>query len=280
MLVTASPSADENSILAALDDLLSSPALADVGVYAETEVWLADLIAVNVPRTDILLETAFQRFQWGERRPSRFDAAAMFWVVDRRDDLRVLREMKRPKDINHSAFVALTARSRRELVLSVFLKPWRIRRVRDLLSIIRTKRPSLLNDLDAAAVTWWDDYFARPRLAPWALWFIVLAPVVATALVTRGSIQPSGRWLTTYVVLLSASVALALTYIFGVSWPRQLWKERWARKAPAWLRLGWAPATAFLLIASSLAPAVWPMSFAIMISGGGDRRLGTHHRGA
>jgi hypothetical protein len=61
---------------------------------------------------------------------------------------------------------------------------------------------------------------------------------------------------------LAAVASVVLVSLYGVQWPRALWRRRWARAAPAWVGFAWAPA---LVVAVLLAAAVPPSTPATVI---------------
>jgi hypothetical protein len=78
---------------------------------------------------------------------------------------------------------------------------------------------------------------------------------------------------------------LAALYVLAIKLPRKFWKERLARRAPLWVRGGWAPGLLVLLVAAahlplgpatvgSLAVAGALLAYWAIITGDPDRRPG------
>ena len=252
----AAPELPEPELLqAALDEVLDPEALNGVSAYAETELWLASLIVANIPRSDPLLDAVFDRLRWSALADGRATAPVIRHAIARQDDRLVLRGLMRGGSPHNKAYLALCSHVQRRTTLGGFFATALARNVQDLLQKIRTQHPSLILDLDPVAVRWWDDYLSRPLAPPWALWFVVIAPVIMTLAVSvRASNHPLD-WLATYIGVLAICVGLVATGLFGIARARRWWKAGPSWNAPAWQRIGWAPALAALLLLSATLPS-------------------------
>jgi hypothetical protein len=262
--LAADAAATPEALQAALAAFLASPMLEDMARHSGAERWLAALITRNTPRTDPLLAPAIAYFGWDATRVGpRSDAGAR--VLARREDLRFLQTSRVVGNVHHGALAALTRKPARWRWVLNRLTFGLGRRVRDFLAVIRTERPGLIASLDADAVAWWDRYLARPRLGPIAI--LATTAALAMTLIAWAAEDPAqlrtGDPLAPLELILASVVTVVLVNLFGVQWPRTLWRERWARIAPAWARYAWAPALATTVIAASLVPASLPATIAL-----------------
>lgn len=249
-LAASGDSSDGEAANEALKAILTSRALDDVGIYARTEKWLASLVNSNTPRSDPWLAPLIARFNWDGVPIDRNDAARQM-ALSRQADLRFLEGLRDGRHPDRSALAALTRPPSGADHWLRLLTPGVPSKVRNLLAVIRIRRPSLLVDTDAQALRWWGEYLTRPALSPLAIWAVLVAPIVLGIVLGRASAL---RGLVVYLLSLVCLACLALTHLYGIVWPRRLWNERWAHGAPLWLRLGWAPSSLLLPIAAALLP--------------------------
>lgn len=257
----ASPAARQ----AALAALLASPLLEDMSRHAEAERWLARLIAANPPRSDALIAPAIAHFGWDVQRVGpRSDVAAA--VLARREDLRFLEAARGIGAPHPGAVRALTRKPTRWTVAVHRLSPALAGHVRSFLAVVRAERPGLMTSLDAGAVAWWDAHLARPRLGPLAIWTLAVLPVLVALGAWKGEGATAGddSPLVFGLATLGAVSATVLFNLYAVQWPRELWRRRWARTAPAWAGLAWAPALlGAVLLAAALPPSA-PATLALL----------------
>lgn len=262
--LAADPSARPEALRAALAAFLASPMLEDMARHTAAERWLAALITRNTPRTDPLIAPAIAHFGWDTTRVGpRSDAGAR--VLARRDDLRFLEASRIIGNPHQGALAALTRKPSRWRWPLNRLTPMLGVRVRDFLAVIRTERPGLIGSLDAGAVAWWDRHLAQPRLGPIAI--LTSTAALALTLLAWAGEDPTqfktGNPLAPLELIAASVLTVVLVNLFGVQWPRTLWKNRWARTAPAWVRYGWAPALVATVLAASLIPASLPATIAL-----------------
>src|SRR5262249_27059989 len=85
-LVGASAEPDRQALDQALEAVLSSPALDEIGIRVDTDRWLVQLIAHNQPRSDPLLDKTIAHFGWSDRVIGRKDADIIRWLLQRQSD--------------------------------------------------------------------------------------------------------------------------------------------------------------------------------------------------
>ena len=244
-----------------LEALLASPALMSVDQHAQTEGWLAGLIGFSQPRTDPLIEPAVAFFHWDEGRVGpKSNVGAK--VVARRDDLKFRASARLAGSPFQPAFHALTRRPRTWGLLANRITPGLDEKVRRLLGIVRTERPGLMSTLEPRAVAWWEAHLSRPRLGPIAIWVVLVLPALLAFNIGEqtGAAHSLTNLAVDYVLALAAVAALVLARLYGIEWPRRIWRERWARDAPAWVWFAWAPALVALVLAAAAIPASLPAS--------------------
>lgn len=267
-LVIGPSPADPAVLDQALDAVLSSPALDDVGIRVETDRWLVQLIARHPSRSDPLLDKAIDRFGWSARAIDRKDAAFIRWLLQRHEDLGFLRRLTAPEHMYRRAFDALRRPPPGRAVLDRLLRRDLGDEVQALIYDIRANHPTLIGDLDEAALAAWDRSLSRPKLPYRGLWFVVSAPISLGLLLAARFVSwhsPDHELLATIVLLVVPCLAaVILIHIFGVSWPRWYWRQHPTWQRVAWLRLGWAPGALLLLIVAAVVPPILTLTVVIV----------------
>lgn len=148
------PDASDEDKRAALDAVLASPALENVGRMSEVEAWVGTLIADHPGVTDCLLDRAVARFGWDRDR--RWDTA---WfaaaAVARRDALVFARRLHDPKNPLHRGYSLL--QSPPGGWFSVFLQSNEVRPVLRLLD----REPGLQPEFEYETVQRWREALDR-----------------------------------------------------------------------------------------------------------------------
>lgn len=252
-----------DAIFAAYKAILNSEAMGAIDVESTTEEWLAGLIASRAPQSDSLIPLAISRFKWRDNSLRRRHPPAVQRVLGREKDLVFKRELL---DSNPSFRGAWQVLSRPFQPITL---RWRMlsgttpSAIRNLIEALRTRHPSLLNDLDRDTVQRWEHWLTeRPRLASWGLRTVAVSPVCLLLLVLGQLFLPLGvRGLSILLIIPPAFATVAVFNTFVMDTSRVLWTER-RHRAPSWLRFGWAP---LLLLSIGLAAipklplAPWPV---------------------
>jgi hypothetical protein len=253
MQLLAPPVANAQRLQEALRTFLASPVLEQVERYNDAERWIAGLIAGEAPRSDALIDVAIEHFRWDEGRvgPRSLVGAR---VLARRDDLRFLNASNGIGSPHPGAWPALSRPPSRWRVVVNRLTPDLGRRVGAFLAVVRSQRPGLAGSLNKDAVAWWDAYLSKPRLGPIAVWALLVTALIPLLSLAgqggRAAIDPRPVW-----AIFAVAVSIVLVRLFAIAWPRRLWRRRWAQTAPAWVRVGWAPAALVPLALAALIPA-------------------------
>jgi hypothetical protein len=252
----AGPGASDGAALkAAVDDLLAPSALDALSARADTELWLAELILANMPRSNLLLTEAFLRFRWDASARSRDVAPAILRVIGRHEDMLAREELTLRGRPHHRAFVALASPTGRRLMIRGLFAPHLAGEVGDLVRMIRTRYPTLVHDIDPGSLAWWEGYLSRTRASPLVLWAVIVALIMAVGgVATVLHTTPIERLVVCFGALASCFVLIAVEQ-FAVATIGRSSKSRDGGDTPAWLRLGWAPASAMLLIIAPILPS-------------------------
>jgi len=244
------------ALQAALRAVLASPVLEQMGRHDEAEVWVAQLISLNIPRADPLIDPAVAHFRWDEGRVGPKSQVSVR-VLARREDVRFLNQSQTVGGPFHGAVAALTQPPSRWRLAANRLTPDLGRKVRAFLTTVRVQRPGLVPSLNKDAVAWWDSYLARPRLGPFAIWSLVVLPAVLALIDWLDGQSPGGRAahpLEIFAAATGMAAAVVGVRLYLVEWPRELWRRRWAAHAPTWVRYAWAGGLVATVLASALAP--------------------------
>ncbi|MBS0297308.1 MAG: hypothetical protein JSR45_13445 [Proteobacteria bacterium] len=261
--------APEAEIVAAFEAVVASPAMEAVGVFSETETWLADLIMQTAPASDPLVRRAIAHFGWKAGRLGReHDASSR--VLARDDDLAFLVAFKRPGHGHNPAYKALSRKSAGWRLWLDRLIPGRTSEVRNLLNLIHNERPSLINDLDPTAVAHWEAYLARPQLWAAPLWLVatiplLLAPATAAELPPSWGLDSSSLLLIAglYLAYVGLGLGLCFAVLHGYARIRHRWHEEHAYSAPLWLQFGWAPGALALVLLAAVLPPILPVTLVL-----------------
>lgn len=260
--------ADTEALSSAADAVLRSPALEAVSAQTRTETWMADLIAWNAPRSDPLVTRAIDGFHWRDRAKGFNTPHAVSTVLQREEDLRFLRQVEAPAHPFHGGFQILRRPLPPEGPLRWLYGYLRSSAVRAVLDHIRADRTTVENDLDPVTLEWWDEWLQRPQVGPFTGIFAIVAGLVGSVFVTVADpFDLTGGWSAIIGLLLGLALAAGMTAIrlFGLHALRRLWLEQWGWRAPAWARLGWAPAGLLLPLLAAVLP-LHPASIAAIVA--------------
>lgn len=159
-----------------LAELLADPRMELVGFRVGAESQLAQLIAHGVPRSDCVITTAVEFFEWGWTDGQIDQDNAVAFILDRHRQLRFLSAVQSPSHEFHYAWIELT---------TPVTKGWKINpaadpiRVRHLLATIRAQQPLLERQLDPDRVEMWETGLANPggggsKIPVWAILVLIL----------------------------------------------------------------------------------------------------------
>jgi hypothetical protein len=264
--------------------ILAEPVFQLVGVQAQTEQWLLSLIIATMPRSDPLVAPAIAQFHWRQNMIGRRDAARVQAVLRRDDDIKWRAKILTHQSGDREALQALREPPPGQGLLWRLMRPGRAGAVIKLLLLIETDHASLLKEFNQEALVYWRRFAAQPRLPDWTLWvalvsILIFLPWAGVSPNTQGFIMSlGGGCLGVLFVLLAQH--------FLIAWPRFLWRQRWAARAPLWARLGWWPAIMLMVILAAVLPPFIPVAILLwlgsvllvlwsLMTGEPDRRPGT-----
>lgn len=257
---TTVPSGDALGVMLRI---FRSPAMDSLRVHANTEYWLAQVIARGGPAADSLIEPAVKFFGWDSGRVG-VDMSHAQPVLQRRETARIIQQLARPMTAGHDAWKALRAKQTLFRRIADRLDPFLSRQVADLLARTAHDLPDLYSHLDPDAVATWQARLSRPRFSALFLFsLLILPPVLALITVGTGAFGPSTlpNILAAWVVFLAVMTGMGAAWVNGVLKPAREWADRYPWDAPLWKRLGWAPAVAALLTVAPVFTGVdwlWP----------------------
>ncbi len=139
----------------------------DLSVHAEN--LLARMIVRCAPRADRCLDMTIERLNWEPKR--RFDVAA---VLRRRNDLRMLAELRAGINPRSWAFAALNGPPDPAEYVIAMLSPGRHDRIQNLLTDLQTFHLPVLDALPRSAVEAWNRYFRLTVVHPSVLTAVIL----------------------------------------------------------------------------------------------------------
>lgn len=239
---------------AALAAILASPAMETLTIAAQTEQQIAYLIAHNAPRADALVRPAINAFRWSRDRVRTRHDGLQDAVLARDADIIFRTGLLRDEGLRRTAFLALSRPLDQGPAWHDRHWPGFNAAMRDLLTEIDTRRPSLLADVNLESLTHWRAQAFRPRL-PTGTWLVAgVAPCAAAVIALFASVDPLTKAGGAYVAGVVMVLAAACAWTFGIVPLRRLWRDTWDWRAPGWIRFGWAPASLALLLLATTAP--------------------------
>ncbi len=252
---------DAAALVAALQAVMLSPAMDQLGVFVDTEAWLAGLIAGHLPRTDALVAPAIKRFGWSVNAGDRLANPNITAVARRRIALTELAGYRLQGSNMRGAIGMLEAAPSRPSVLIASLIPGRFKNLRELLRQMRASGIDLTLDFRSDVIDAWEVELARPRIEATTGWLTVGAcAVLADVLLVTSGLRETREQLGSAAAffLYWAGGIAAVLGVFGlkvllIDKPRKLWREHAAR-LPAWALSGWWRSGFSLIVMSLLLP--------------------------
>ena len=147
-------------IQAALDELLNSPAMEEVTIYARTEEWLISLIENTYPKSKSILRQCSDHFGWSKRQNRAtnspgYRADMLQKQMTEVDEAKAfIAEVKSKKHEYHRAYLEASVDPDER---SWFSRTWgltRLKNVRDFFDEIEVRFPAAFDHLNAKAVNW------------------------------------------------------------------------------------------------------------------------------
>ncbi len=162
---------EHHEIARTWDHFVANPLLEHVGFLAQGSEILADMLAYNLPQSDLLIEPAALFFGWTTADELAANPA-LASVLDRRRDLGFARELDQPSHPLHRAWKELRKpandRSSRGWLVSTA-------KVQELLTLVRTRHPTLEYSMDSWRVGLWDRKGAGSRRTIFfAVWMVLV----------------------------------------------------------------------------------------------------------
>jgi hypothetical protein len=268
-VVTAEHAPAGEDMRAALAACLASPALSNVSLQLEFEAAMARFLLQTQPRTESLLATVIEHWNWRLRQ--RFAAGdGIATVVSLAENVELL---ERVRASSPRTYLAVTKPPRPSLLWAQIVAFRLDSAVRDLLARLRTDLPRSLNP---QALAWWSECLTQPRPRPALIRFAGVlaglgAAVGAFVGLYSGSYERvlSDAWKGGVAGLL-AGLAVTGSILGLAEWPRYLLRTT-RRIASPWVTLGWAPAGLLSCLIASVCPvttatvvSAWVLSVAIV----------------
>lgn len=174
---------------AALQAVVNSPAIVDIGIYTQTEQHILDLISTNSEAARSICDSAFEAFGWdkAENQGRGSIGQQAVWIRDSwRQDTQSVEFLARVKNPKHEFYPAWREASIDPATRSAFSKIAGLRHlpvVQRFFNAIYEKAPSLFDDLNHDAVAWLDDrllrYLPKFRFIKWGFIGLVVLGVIA-----------------------------------------------------------------------------------------------------
>lgn len=221
--IVADASATTGAVREALEAVLRSPDMDQLGVFEHTQQWLAWLALGEGPQAPLLSDPLIEHFHWRDER-FNWRPPAVAAVLHRHEEGLVLLGLARARHRQHRGFVALSRPAGPWRRMLHRLTPGLALEVSELLAGLQLQWPRLLERLDAGSLAWWQAYLGKAQLSPalfWTLTGLSALPILIllmSALATR-TVAPL-VWLPP-LLLAPSLFSLAWLYAVARRRPRQ-----------------------------------------------------------
>lgn len=253
---------DDVALEAAFRHVLASPAMAEIGIRAHAEEWIAGLLASNIPKSDVLLLQAIEAFGWDGASCQRGQSPAVAAILHRIDEWRTIEALTSHGDQYHFAFTELTKPPRGEWSMRLTaINPGVAPRIRTLVDYSEWQMPGLRHSFNADTLMWWREHLSRPRMT---LGRLLLAPALFIVLLALGAIfKPPAPW--NMVLLIAGALAsLALPWLHLVTIGRLTHARDTGDGSalPSWAERGWIVPIFALPVAAMFVPPspIWAVA--------------------
>lgn len=166
--------------------ICADPRMAEIAFYSRIEQWFAEVLARSCPMSDPVIEPIATHFGWMDHADEVGQQPTIAFVTDRVKLIRFFDAVREKGHPLHSAWRELTKpaseNSRRGMVGR--------KKVRELLSIIRTRYPALEQNLDWYRVQLWDSPAPAQTGVPW---FLIVFGIISLIRVLASVNHDSGR---------------------------------------------------------------------------------------
>jgi hypothetical protein len=235
---------DETRVGELLDAALDSDRLQRFDLYQRAEAELGELLARRIPRADPFLVEVDATFEWSKRQDDRHLPAYARTIIRRLNDIVFLAHLERGNSREGRAFQRLKQparpRARWGHALLNLRGDWP---ELELISALQMHHPAVLGALPKENVAWWRRFTSQPHFSMSTFLFGSLLSLIAVWTLT-----PAARANATYGLVPIFGLVFAVARLYVVEWPVRLAQLRWREWPPAWLRLGWLPASIFLMV--------------------------------
>jgi hypothetical protein len=266
-VVTAAQVPGTEDMHAALDACLRSPALGNISVQLQFEAAMARFLLATQPRTESLLGTVVEHWDWRLRQRSAA-ADGISAIVGLAENVNVLEEVRASSP---RAYLAVTTPPRAVLLWTQIVAFRLDSAVRELLSRLRADLPKSVNP---QALAWWSQFLTRPQPRPVLIRFAGVLAVLGTVVgaFVGLNVGSPDRVLSDAskggVAGVLAGLAMIGLFLGLVDWPRYILRLT-RRAASRWVTLGWAPTGLLLCLISGLCPtttAIVVIAFVLSIA--------------
>jgi hypothetical protein len=216
-----------------------------LSLQQDAENLIAQLVLATAPRSDVLLEECVRRFNWEKHETDLTPNRAVLSVLARRRDLDYLEYLQSTDDALSNAFKRLTQPARPVLrwLRANILELRRWPEVQ-LLKTLKDKHPSLVKQLDAAQVAWWERFLSLPQLSYGLMTIggaLLFAILVVSPFFAMADKMPWSKVLGIDLAYVATFVYLLVSKLYAIDWPTVLFARRWRGRPPLLVQAGWFP---------------------------------------
>jgi hypothetical protein len=235
---------------ALLERLLHEDHLLRFDIMELVDQRLAAMLSAAIPKSDPLLARAANKLEWTTRGWQDGLPEGVHEIKQRLSDLAFLEELERGDSELGRAWLRLKKPGE---PLRRWWNAYVIHHASwpelTLLEKLDSERPALIEHLDQDNVLWWRRFAYRPHVSGLAIGMALLVcTFAALALPVTTDWLDGVKPIAVFAGGLATFALLESTRIFLLDWPAIRARERWQGRLPAWLSIGWLPASLGLLL--------------------------------
>ncbi len=257
--VTGEEAPSLEALREALAACLSAPALENLSVRLEFEPAMVRFLTQTLPRTQYLLDTVIERWNWRERRRTNA-SVGITTLVAHADNLRKLDNLQYSEPRVYRALTEPPRAWRLWPQIVVF------RLDKGVGAALAEFQGIASSGIDPRALNWWTTFYHRPNLRPGLLRLAANLALLAMIFTARSSSNdiPWGDVLWNGLYGCGIGLAIAVLWLLLVDGPRYfLTHVRDTERLN--VRLGWAPAGLLACLAAAMLPDHWGSTVGVLV---------------
>ena len=258
--------AEPDRLCDAMEAILASSELEEIGAHRSVESWLAYHLAGAIPASDPLLERAVAYFAWNRNEIGAdrdWNVATILRRIDEWQEIGWIAQREHPLN---EGWLELTdidrpAWQRRFRAL----RPEIVHQVSQLFALADYELPNLRHHFDPGLAGWWDEWLAKPRMTI-DTWLAAPFVYAACLMLLRAGNGGAIEW-HFWLLPLPFALAIPLAY-FRVKARLDRWWQQSEKPPSRWFLEGWIAAALLVPFAAmALGDSLAAASASVLLAG-------------